>query len=152
MVALRFIFFVLLALVVAGCEAQMDGPYLKIQGGGFIFNYRYSAMTYGFVAKPLRVLPDGSVLEASFDMPGSAQRYVATTPVVQGQMSYAFESAKLAGVEKGKPYKVTLRLLDGVGGRELAVVEQAYTSDTNQSDLPTKAPVKDGPGYAPNPG
>jgi hypothetical protein len=151
MMMLRLVSVVLLGVFLVACDAQSDKPYLKIQGGGFIFNYRYSAMTYGFVAKPLRPLPEGSVLEASFDIPGSAERFTTQTPVTQGKMTYAFESPKLTGVEKGKPYKVTLRLLDSDGGKQIAMLEQIYKTDTDQGELPTKAPVKPGPGYVPNP-
>jgi hypothetical protein len=149
---IRLVLTVVLATLVSGCEQQSDKPYLKIQGGGFVFNYRYSAMSYGFVAKPLRPLPEGSVLEASFDIPGSTERYTSKMPAAKGKMSYAFESPRLAGVEKGKPYKVTLRLFDVDGGKEIAVLEQTYRTDKNQAELPTKAPIKDGPGYVPNPG
>ncbi len=148
----RLVLVMLLAGLMAGCEKQPNKPYLKIQGGGFVFNYRYSAMTYGFVAKSLRPLPEGSVLEARFDIPGSADRFIIKTPVAQGKIIYAFESPKLAGVEKGKSYKVTLRLLESDGGEEIAVLEQAYKTDTDQGELPVKAPVKPGPGYVPNPG
>jgi hypothetical protein len=61
-----------------------------------------------------------------------------------------FESPPLKGVVKGKPYTVTLRLLDAETGQELAKLEQEYKTDTDQASLPSKAPVK-GVGYDPAP-
>ena len=53
---------ILISLVATACDNQSDKPYMKIAGGGFMFNYRYSIMNYGFVVKPLRPLPEGSTL------------------------------------------------------------------------------------------
>ena len=66
---LMFVICCFLAVLVAACDDQAPGPYLKFAGGGFMFNYRYSRMTYGFVARQLKPLPEGSVLEATFDLP-----------------------------------------------------------------------------------
>jgi hypothetical protein len=143
----------LLALVLlpTGCgEDDASTPYLKIAGGSFVYNYRYATMNYGFVAKPLKPLPEGSRLEATFEVPGSAEPFTAKLPTQPGKMTYAFESPPLQGVVKGKPYKATLRLLDAETGRELARLEQHYKTDTDQASLPSKAPVK-GVGYDPAP-
>lgn len=137
-------------LLLAACDDQSGKPYLKIAGGGFIFNYRYSAMNYGFVAKPLRPLPAGAMLEASFEVPGSDQRYVTTLPVREGKMQYVFETQPLHDVRKDTPYKARLRLLEAGTGKELASLEQEFRSSADQSTLPTKAPVK-GIGYFPAP-
>lgn len=143
------LFFCLAGLLLAACEDQSNKPYLKIAGGGFIFNYRYSAMNYGFVAKPLRPLPAGATLEASFEIPESDERYVTTLPVQEGKLQYAFETQPLEHVKKDKPYKATLRLLEANTGKELALVEQEFRTNTDQSTLPKIAPVK-GIGYFPN--
>ena len=139
-----------LSLSISACDDQSGKPYLKIAGGGFMFNYRYSVMNYGFVAKPLRPLPVGSVLQASFDIPDSATKYVLTLPAVAGKMQYAFETEALIGVKKDVPYKATLRLLEAGTGKELALVEKDFRSDVDQNTLPTKAPVA-GIGYFPAP-
>lgn len=140
----------LAGLLLAACEDQSDKPYLKILGGGFVFNYRYSAMNYGFVAKPLRSLPAGATLEASFEVPGSDQPYVTTLPVQDGKMQYAFETEPLHDVKKDIPYKARLRLLEASTGKELASLEQEFRSTASQNVLPTRAPVK-GSWYFPNP-
>src|SRR3954471_10740191 len=89
------------ALLLAGCGEDVSKPYLDFAGGGFIFNYRNAEAFYGFVAKPLRRLPEGGVIEARFDIPGSAEPYVATEKVVPGQMQYSFKTPFLTGIEKG---------------------------------------------------
>jgi hypothetical protein len=107
-------------------------------------------MNYGFVAKPLRPLPADATLEASFEVPGSDQKYVVTLPVQNGKMQYAFETQPLHDVKKDTPYKARLRLLEANTGKELASLEQVFRSTNDQSSLPTKAPVQ-GIGYFPAP-
>ena len=65
-------------LALMGCKEDPNAPYLEFAGGGFIFNYRNAEAFYGFVAKPLRSLPEGSVIEAQFEVPNSATPYVIT--------------------------------------------------------------------------
>ena len=146
----HFLAAVFASLLLSACDDQSDKPYVKIAGGGFMFNYRYSVLNYGFVVKPLRPLPEGSTLEASFDIPDSAQKFVLTLPVVAGKMQYGFETQALHGVKKDVPYKATLRLLEAGTGKELAMMERDFRSDVEQSTLPTKAPVQ-GIGYFPAP-
>ena len=146
----HFLAAVFASLLLFACDDQPDKPYVKIAGGGFMFNYRYSVLNYGFVVKPLRPLPEGSTLEASFDIPDSAQKFVLTLPVVAGKMQYGFETQALHGVKKDVPYKATLRLLEAGTGKELAMMERDFRSDVEQSSLPTKAPVQ-GIGYFPAP-
>jgi hypothetical protein len=137
-------------LLVIACGDQSSKPYMKIAGGGFQFNYRYSVLNYGFVAKTLRPLPEGSKLEASFDIPDSPGRYLVTLPAVAGKMQYVFETLALHGVKKDFPYKVTLRLLESGTGNQLALLEKEFHSDVDQRSLPIKAPVQ-GIGYFPAP-
>ncbi len=138
---LAFVICCCLGLLLSACEEQAPQPFLKIVGGGFIFNYRYSKMTYGFVARQLRPLPEGSVLEASFDLPQTERKFVITKPVRAGQLQYSFETEALRGVQKNTPYKVRLKLLEANTGKELAVLEQVFKSDVDQEGLPTTAPV-----------
>ncbi len=141
---------ILMSLCIAGCDEQPEKPYLKIAGGGFIYNYRYAIVNYGFVAKPLRPLPEGSTLEASFDIPDDSKKFVISLPVVPGKMLYGFETQALHGVKKDVPYRVRLRLLEATTGKELALLERDFRSNIAQDTLPTKAPVK-GIGYFPAP-
>jgi hypothetical protein len=96
-----------------------------------MFNYRYSKMTYGFVARQLKPLPEGSVLEASFDLPDTERKLVIAKPAKAGQLQNSFETESLRGVQKDTPYKVQLKLLEAVTGRELAVVGQVFKSDVD---------------------
>jgi hypothetical protein len=138
---LAFVICCCLGLFLSACKDEAPTPFLKIVGGGFIFNYRYSKMTYGFVARQLRPMPEGSVLEASFDLPATERKFVITKPVKAGQLQYSFETEGLRGVQKDTPYKVQLKLLEANTGKELALIEQVFKSDTDQDALPTKAPV-----------
>ena len=144
------IFLCIAGLLLAACDDQSAKPYVKIIGGGFVVNYRYSTMIYGFVAKPLRPLPPGATLEASFEVPGSDQKYVITLPVQNGKMQYAFETQPLHDVKKDTSYKARLRLLEKDTGKELASLEKEFRSTVDQSSLPTKALVE-GIGYSPAP-
>jgi hypothetical protein len=139
-----------LGLILSACKEAEPTPFVKIVGGSFLFNYRYSKMTYGFVARQLKPLPEGSVLEASFDLPDTERKFVVTKPVKAGQLQYSFETEALRGVRKNTPYKVRLKLLEADTGKELALVEQVFKSHVDQATLPTKAPVV-GPAYQANP-
>jgi hypothetical protein len=150
MTFLRILLLLALGAAMAGCGDDPAKPYLKIRGGGFVFNYRYSTLSYGFAARAMKPLPEGSVLEAQFDIPGSSERWTTSWPMIAGKLDYGFESPPLTGVEKGKPYKVTLRLLESKGGKELAVIEKSFTPSMDQSELPSVPLVKPGPGYEPN--
>jgi hypothetical protein len=141
---------VLIGLLVVGCDEQPEKPFLKIAGGGFIYNYRYASVNYGFVAMPLRPLPDGSILEASFDVPDKPDKYIITLPAVAGKTMYGFETQALHGVKKEVSYRVKLRLVEPTTGKELALLERDFRSNIDQSSLPTKAPVQ-GIGYFPAP-
>jgi hypothetical protein len=149
---MRLIFVVCccLGLGLSACKEEAPAPFLKIVGGSFAFNYRYSKMYYGFVARQLKPLPEGSVLEASFDLPGTDRKFVVTKPAKAGQLHYSFETEALRGVKKDTPYKVQLKLLEANTGKELALVEKVFKSDVDQATLPTTAPVV-GPGYQTNP-
>jgi hypothetical protein len=149
---MRFVFVICccLGLGLSACKEEAPTPFLKIVGGSFVFNYRYSKMTYGFVARQLKPLPDGSILEASFDLPATDRKFIITKPAKAGQLNYSFETEPIIGVQKNIPYKVQLKLLEANTGKELALVEQVFKSDVDQATLPTKAPVV-GPGYQTNP-
>jgi hypothetical protein len=144
----RFLQIAAVAALLGGCEDNR--PMFKIVGGGFMFNYRYAKATYGFVVRPQKPLPAGSILEASFDLPDSDQKYVVREPSFPGKLQYGFETEALHGIKKKTPYTVKLRLLEAGTERELAAITQVYMSDIDQEGLPTKAPVQ-GIGYAPAP-
>ena len=87
-----------------------------------MFNYRYSKMTYGFVARQRR-------------------KHVITQPARNGKLQYSFATEPLCGVQKDTPYKVQLKLPEAETGKELVLVEQVFKSDVERDTLPTKALV-----------
>ncbi|CAN5300368.1 hypothetical protein BH10PSE7_BH10PSE7_35830 [soil metagenome] len=141
---------VIAGLLLAACGEDVSKPYLEFAGGGFVFNYRNAEAFYGFVARPVRPMPDKAIIEVQFEMPGGAPPGIQREPARSGQMKYSFKSAQLSGVVKNHDYKVVVRVLDGPTGKELARYDHAFRSDVDQASLPSK-PLVVGPGYEPNP-
>ncbi|MCA0431979.1 MAG: hypothetical protein LCH46_01840 [Proteobacteria bacterium] len=138
-----------LASPLAGCGDDGPPDYLAIAGGGITFNYRYSQATMVVVGKQLTPMPEGARVEALFDIPGAKDREVVSRPVMKGKLTYKLESSYLTGIRKGEPLKVTLRLV-AADGQELDRVETQYTSDVDQSTLPSKPLVDPSkPNYVP---
>ena len=136
------------AAILAGCSDN-SGNYIKVGGGGFIFNYRIAEATAGVIAEPQRKLPDGSKIEASFENPAGGDPIVIAKPVTQGRKRYSFDTPPLSGIKGGRDYAVTVRVI-GPDGTELQKVDYQLRSDIDQSVLPDK-PLTIGPGYARNP-
>lgn len=145
----RFLIQLALPAALAACSNGSDRPYLEIAGGSFVFNYRIAQLTYGIVLRQLRPVPEGSLLEASFDLPGGG-KHVDVKPTKAGSLQYSFESPPLKGARKGDVYTLKVRLLDKAGGAEIATIEKRYTVEVDQSTLPSK-PLVTGPGYEPAP-
>lgn len=138
-----------LGLLLAGCGEDPNAPYLSFAGGGFVFNYRNAEAFYGFVAKPLRTLPEGGMIEAQFEVPGRPEPAIDQEKIIQGQVQYSFKSPLLTGIEAKRDYKAVMRLLD-VEGKEVARYERNFHTDVDQSTLPDQ-PLVVGPGYQKNP-
>jgi hypothetical protein len=147
---LRNITLLAFALSLSACGGEdPNSPYLSFAGGGFVFNYRNAEAFYGFVAKPLKTLPEGGVIEAQFEVPGSPDPVVSTEKVVQGKVQYKFQSPNLKGIEAKHDYKVVMRLIDAEG-KQVALYEHKFHSDVDQSTMPDQ-PLVVGPGYQRNP-
>lgn len=146
---MRVLLLLMALLFLAGCEDEQAKPYLEFQGGGFVFNYRNAEAFYGFVAKPNRPMPEGAVIEVSFEVPGFPDKYVIREPARPGQLQYMFRTPPLHGIEKDHDYQAMMRVLNQ-GGAELAQYKKAFRSDVDQASLPDK-PLVIGPGYTPNP-
>ena len=137
------------ALFLVGCSEDPNAPYLSFAGGGFVFNYRNAEAFYGFVAKPLRTLPEGGKIEAQFEVPGSAEPAIVSEKVVKGQVQYNFKTPNLKGIQAKRDYKAVMRLIDAEG-KEVARYERNFQTDIDQSTLPDQ-PLVVGPGYQLNP-
>ncbi len=140
----------IICMTLAACsESQGPNDYFKIAGGGLVFNYRYAQATMVVVLKQVKTLPEGGQFEALFDLPGLTARDRQTRPVIAGKLTYKMESNYLKGLKKGEPLNVTIRLLDAMG-KELEVEETKFTSDVDQSTLPSKPLVDPSkPNYVP---
>lgn len=140
---------VLLAIGWVTRENPDDKPYLKILGGGFMFNYRVADVYYGFTALVERPLPVGSIIEAAFEDPGGGPDHVVRTRVGTQTARYSLRSPSLRGVEKDKPYKVAIRVIDREERQVLWRHELAIRSQISDEVVPDK-PLTVGPGYAKN--
>jgi hypothetical protein len=136
------------ASLLAACEDNSKAPYLEFAGGGFIFNYRNADAYYGFVVRPKKPLPEGSVLEARFEVPGGAPDYIVTTTAAPGQLQYMFKTDTLRGIVKGHDYRAVIRIIDGTTSAEIARYEKTFRTDVDQASLPDK-PLVVGPAYQP---
>lgn len=139
---------VIIALLLTGCGDSGPIQYIKIAGGGIQFNYRYSHASMVVVAQQTHPLPEGSRIEALFDLPGTNTRQSVSSQTFEGKLSYALQSQNLTGITKGEKYNVTIRLLtkDGV---ELDHRDTVFTSDEDQSTLPDK-PLVEGLEFTPH--
>ena len=127
-----------------------DAPkdYLKIAGGGLVFNYRVSQASMIVIAQQVYPLPVGSIVEAQFDLPGTNTRQVVTLPAMEGKLTYKLQSDPLTNIKKGGKYNVTIRLLD-TSGVQLDQHDRAFESDVDQSTLPSK-PLVEGLEFKPH--
>ncbi len=134
-------------LALAACSD--DSPYVVVSGGGIVFNYRIAEATAGIVAEVARALPEGGLVEASFEDPAGGPPIVETKPVTEDRRRFSFVTPPLTGIKADTDYKVVVRVLDA-DGTEVQRIETKLHSDLDQSILPD-APLTVGPGYARNP-
>jgi len=139
----------ILALALVGGCSDDSGDYIKVGGGGFIFNYRIAEATAGVIAESQRDLPDGATIGASFENPAGGEPIVIAKLVSHGRKGYSFDTPPLSGIKGGRDYAVTVRVI-GADGTELQKVDYQLRSDIDQSVLPDK-PLTIGPSYARNP-
>lgn len=144
----------ILAIALAtGCTGKSggeDGPYLKIIGGSFIFNYRLAYAFAGVLMISERDLPTGSTIEVWFQNPTGGPPLVMTKPAGPEKDRYEFTIEPIDGIKANVDYVATVRLI-GPDGKELQKLERVYRSEIDQTlALPDK-PLTIGPGYTPNP-
>ncbi len=143
------------ALRVAGaaCLAALaacsgSGEHLAVAGGGFVFNYRIAEVTYGIALTPLRELPADGEVHATFENPAGGEPFVVSKKGPFNPTRIALATPPVQGVVKGRPYKVTVLLRDGIG-KELQRIERSFTSQVDQTVMPER-PLAIGPGYQQN--
>jgi len=141
---------VLCCLALAACGGGGSGPYVAFTGGGFLFNYRIAEASYGFVARVLRPIPAGTIIEAEFEDPAGGPPIVMRRRAVGMQITISFQSPAVKGVEAGRSYRAVLRLIEPETGRVLDSQERMILSEADQKLLPARPPVV-GPGYQPAP-
>ncbi|MCV0379884.1 hypothetical protein [Nitratireductor sp.] len=131
-------------------EDPADAPYLKILGGGFMFNYREAEIFYGFTAQVVRPLASGSIIEATFEDPAGGAPLVVSERVSTMTDRYALRTPPVRGVEAKKAYRVDIRVYDRTKTTLLWQEEHSYTSQIADTVVPEK-PLTIGPGYHRNP-
>ena len=127
-----------------------DKPYLRILGGGFIFNYRISDIHYGFTAIVERPLLPGSIIEASFEDPAGGPDHVVRVRVDSDTNRYALRSPPVRGVEKDRPYAVAVKVMDRLETEVIWQDDLVFSSQLSDTIIPDQ-PLTIGPGYARNP-
>jgi hypothetical protein len=145
---------VLLVLFAIGWATREDPatkPYLKVLGGGFMFNYRIAEVYYGFTAVVQRPLETGSIIEASFEDPAGGADHVVRQRVGTDSVRYTLRSPPLKGVEAGRPYQVAIRVLDREEKVTIWSDNLRFSSQISDAVVPDE-PLTVGPGYARNPG
>jgi hypothetical protein len=125
-------------------------PYIEFAGGGFIFNYNVASATYGFVARVVRRVPPGTLLEAEFEDPAGGPPIVVHGVAGGYARQFRFESPPLQSIVANRDYRVELRLIDPGDGTLMGAYSRTFRSDLDQDMLPA-APTTIGPGYRPNP-
>ncbi|WP_157015775.1 hypothetical protein [Mesorhizobium xinjiangense] len=126
-----------------------DKPYLKILGGGFMFNYRVADVFYGFTAEVVRPLPTGSIIVASFEDPAGGPAHVVRQRVGTETERYSLRSPSVRGVEADKPYTVAIQVLDRDAKDVLWQDDVVFRSQISDKVVPNE-PLTVGPGYARN--
>jgi hypothetical protein len=141
---------VLLAIGLAMREPVGDKPYLRIAGASFIFNYRVAEVFYGFTAEVQRPVRNLSLLEAVFEDPGGGAPIRVTERLNPRTKRYSLRTPPVRGVEKDRPYKVVVRLIQN--GDDAILFEEEFTVRSQMADdvVPDR-PLTVGPGYMRNP-
>lgn len=135
MVTLRGVLVSIAAVfLLAGCS-ESKGKYVEIERGGFLFDYQLAQVKAGFTAKTLKSLPQGGILEASFENPAGGEALIVKLPV-SGASEYDFLSPPITGVVKDKEYEVTLRVRNSRGD-EVQRIEMAFASEMDGSTMPS---------------
>jgi hypothetical protein len=136
-------------LVLEACRDAGNSDYLNVSGKIFVFNYRIAQATYLLTLAKVRPLPDGAMLETTFQNPAGGDALIVRQKIWPATEKITVESPPIKCVKANREYKVSMRLEDA-GGNLLQTIERKMISDTDQSVLPDK-PLIVGPFYDANP-
>lgn len=137
-------------LLLSACADSADQPWVAFEGGGFVFNYRVAEAYYGVNIRPMRHLPDGTVIQVSFEDPAGGPPILSRFTVKGPELRYSVRTPGLTGIKAHRPYRVELSVLEAATGNVLGRYEKSFSSSADQSELPS-APLVIGPGYKRNP-
>ncbi len=144
-----------LLIVLAGafglvaCRDAGEADYLNVSGKIFVFNYRIAQATYLLTLAKLRPLPDGAMLETTFENPAGGDPLIVRQKIWPMMEKITVESPPIKCVKANREYKVSMHLEDA-SGKLLQSIERKMISDVDQSVMPDK-PLVVGPFYDPNP-
>lgn len=141
---------VLLAIGLALREPVGDKPYLKIAGASFIFNYRVAEVFYGFTAEVQKPVRNLSLLEAEFEDPSGGPPIRVSERLNPRTKRYSLRTPPVRGVEKDRPYRVTVRLIQN-GDNAVLFEDELTVRSQVADDVVPEQPLTVGPGYMRNP-
>jgi hypothetical protein len=136
-------------LGLGACRDAGEGDYVNVSGKIFVFNYRIAQATYLLTLAKIRPLPDGSMLETTFENPSGGDPFIVRQKIWPMMDKITVESPPIKCVKANREYKVSMRLEDA-SGKLLQTIERKMISDVDQSVMPEK-PLVVGPFYDPNP-
>lgn len=125
-------------------------PYLRVLGGGFIFNYRVNDIFYGIAVVPVHSVDVGDMVEALFENPAGGPDIRVRKQFGITHEPTQLRTPPLRGVVAGRPYRVELRLLAREDEHVIWATTLHYTSSLSGEIIGRDPPVL-GPGYHPNP-
>lgn len=121
-------------------------PYLALEGGGFLYNYRIAEVTYGLTTKVERPIPAGTLIRATFEDPAGGAPLVVEKTAREGLAKLTLQSPPVHRVKANRPYSVEVSLIDPADGREIGHLATSFKSDLDDTVMPDK-PLVVGPGY-----
>ncbi len=136
--------------LLAGLAACAEPPkdYLELTGKVFLFNVRLADATIVVTLRKLKDATAGASLVTDFEDPAGGEPLRVTQKIWPGP-NITIESPSLTCIVKGKPYAITIQLVDQ-SGTELQKIATTLASELGQEALPDR-PLVVGPGYDANP-
>ncbi len=135
--------------VLPACQREDVNEPLKVSGKVFIFNYRVAQATYVITLARNGPLPDESFTVTQFENPAGGAPIETRTKIFPFWEKVALESPPVHCIVKGKPYAISIRVVDKED-KLLQAIDTTLTSTLDQTIMPSK-PLVVGPIYTPNP-